>query len=91
MHSEDGAISGVTRQPGAEPGSTAVGSAARSLRYVVVGEQATLLAAAGALWEAEAELILVSRDPDSRRAEDLVGVVTLAALAHVFKADEDLS
>lgn len=91
VHSEDAAISAVTRQPDAEPGLTAVGSAARSLRYVVVGEQATLLAAAGALWEAEAELILVSRDPDSRRAKDLVGVVTLAALAHVFKADEDLS
>lgn len=90
VHSEDAAISAVTRQPGAEPGSIGVESA-RSLRYVVVGEQATLLAAAGALWEAEAELILVSRDPDSRRTEDLVGVVTLAALAHVFKADEDLS
>jgi hypothetical protein len=57
----------------------------------LVPGQATPLAAVSALWDAEAELILVSRNPDSRRAEDLVGVVTPAALAHLFRADDDLS
>jgi hypothetical protein len=40
--------------------------------------------------EAEAELVLVSRAPDARRAADVVGVVTPAALAHLLKTDEEL-
>ena len=91
VHSEDEVIFGVTKQPDAQAGSTGAAFAASFLRYVVVHEQATPLAAMSALWEAEAEIILVSRNQDSRRAEDLVGVVTPTVLAHIFKADEDLS
>lgn len=32
-----------------------------------------------------------SRDPDTRRAADVVGVVTLAALARLLKTNEELS
>ena len=83
VHSDHAAISGVTRRVDAV-------SARRSLRYVVVPQQATPLAALSALLEAEAELVLVSRDPGARRAADVVGVVTPAALAHLLKTDEEL-
>jgi CIC family chloride channel protein len=83
VHSDHAAISGVTRRVDAV-------SARRSLRYVVVPQQATPLAALSALLEAEAEVVLVSRDPDARRAADVVGVVTPAALAHLLKTDEEL-
>ena len=69
---------------------TDAASAGRSLRYALVSEQATALAALSALLEAEAELVLVSRDPDARRAADVVGMVTPAALAHLLKTDEEL-
>ena len=90
-HSENALIAGVARHPDKESGATAGGSSGRFLRYVLVAEQATPLGAVTALWEAEAELILVSRNPESRRAEDVVGVVTPAALARLFETDEDLS
>jgi hypothetical protein len=83
VHSDNAAISGVTRRADTL-------SAGRSLRYVVVPQHATPLAALSALLEAEAELVLVSRDPDARRAADVVGVVTPAALAHVLETDEEL-
>jgi len=83
VHSDHAAISGVTRRVDAV-------SARRSLRYVVVPQQATPLAALSALLEAEAEVVLVSRDPNARRAADVVGVVTPAALAHLLKTDEEL-
>jgi len=84
VHAADAAIAGVTTDAGAA-------SAGRSLRYVLVSQQATPLAAMTALWEAEAEIILVSRDPDARRAADVVGVVTPAALVRLLKTDEELS
>jgi hypothetical protein len=83
VHSDRAAISGVTRRVDAV-------SVGRALRYVVVPKQATPLAALSALLEAEAELVLVSRDPDARRATDVVGVVSPAALAHLLKTDEEL-
>jgi CIC family chloride channel protein len=83
VHSDHAAISGVTRRVDAV-------SARRSLRSVLVSEQATPLAALRALLQAEAELVLVSRDPNARRAADVVGVVTPAALAHLLKTDEEL-
>ena len=86
VHSDNSMISGVTKQQDAQ-----AGSAGNSLRYVVMAEQAMLLAAAVALLDSEADIILVSGNTDSRRAEDLVGVVTPSMLAHVFKVDEELS
>jgi CIC family chloride channel protein len=91
VHSENGGISGVTRRAGIEPGLTGAGSAPRSLRYVVVNQNEKFLTAMSALWEAEAELILVTSNPGSRRPEDLVGVVTPAALARVLRTEEDRS
>ena len=84
LHEDKAAISDVTRR-------TDDRSADRSLRYAVVPLQATPLAAMSALWEAEAEIILVSRDPDAGRAADVVGVVTQTALARLLKTDEELS
>jgi CIC family chloride channel protein len=86
VHSDNSMISGVTRPEDAQAGSDG-----NSLRYVVMPEQAMLLAAAVALLDSEAEIILVSLNPDSLRTEDLVGVVTPMALAHLLKADEELS
>jgi len=83
VHSDHAAISGVTKR-------TDAASASRSLRYALVSEQATALAPLSALLQAEAELVLVSRDRDARRAADVVGVVTPAALAHLLKTDEEL-
>ena len=91
VHSDSVVISGVTRLEDVTLGAAGAASAGRSVRYVVVSQQATPLAAMAALWEAEAELILVSRNPDARRAADVVGVVTLAALARLLKTDEELS
>jgi chloride channel protein, CIC family len=91
VHSDNGMIAEVTRRPDAASSPTGAGSAGRTVRYVLVSEQATLLAAIGALWNAAAEVILVSRRPDTRRTEDLVGVVTPAALAPLLKVDEELS
>lgn len=90
VHSERGVISGVTRQPGPAVGSSGAGYAARPLRYVLVNEQEMLLPAIRFMWEAEAELILASRNPDPRRADDVVGVVTSAALGRWLEVQEDL-
>jgi hypothetical protein len=62
-----------------------------SLRFVVVSESATPLVAVSALLQSHADIILVSRRPDSRRAEDIVGVLTPVALAHLIETDAELS
>jgi CIC family chloride channel protein len=84
VQAENGMISAVTKHP-------AAASSGRSLRYVVVADYADFLTAVSALWAAEAEVILVSRQPDSRRTEDIIGVITPATLARVFKTEADLS
>ena len=91
VHSDSVVISGVTRHEDVTLGAAGATPAGRPVRYVVVSQQATPLAAMAALWEAEAELILVSRDPDARRAAGVVGVVTPATLVRVLKTDEELS
>ena len=55
-----------------------------------LGWRDMLLAAIAAMWEAEAELIVATRDPGSRRVDDVVGVLTSATLARVLEAEEDL-
>jgi chloride channel protein, CIC family len=90
VHAAHGVISGVTRQPAAQGGSPGARNAARPFGYVVVDQQENLLAALRAMWVAEAELILASRRPGSRRADDIVGIVTPAALAGLIEAEEDL-
>jgi CIC family chloride channel protein len=90
VHSENALIAGVLRRPGAQPDSTAE-TAPHSLRYVVTNQDEKLMEAVRIMWEAEADVILVTRNPDSRRADDLVGVVTRTALARVLRTEEDLS
>jgi CIC family chloride channel protein len=90
VYAKGDAIAGAARSPGAEVGAAPGAAAAQPLRHVLVHEQDMLLAAIVAMWEAEAELILASRDPASRRAGDIVGVITQAALARVLAAEEDL-
>lgn len=60
-------------------------------RYQLLSEDTTPLTAVTALWDSDAELILVSRDTSSHRAEDLIGIVTRQALAQVLKTNEGLS
>ena len=84
-------IFGVTRCSTVESAATGTKSTARLLRYVIVNQNEKLLPAGSAMWKAEAELILVSRKPDSQRPEDLVGVITSAVLARVLRTEEDLS
>ena len=90
VHAAHGLISGVTRQPAAQGGSSGARNAARPFGYVVVDQEENLLAALRAMWVAEAELILASRRPGSRRADDIVGIVTPATLAGLIEAEEDL-
>lgn len=85
VHSENAGITEVTGRPDdAGSDGKSVGAAARPLRYVLMPERATPLAALSALLEPEAEVVLVSRNPDAQRAEDIVGVVTRAMLARVL-------
>jgi CIC family chloride channel protein len=91
VHSENGLISGVTKYPAQVSGATSAGSTGRSLRFVMVNEHENFLTAMGALCESEAEIILLSRQPESWRPGDIIGVVTPVALASVFKTEVDLS
>jgi hypothetical protein len=58
---------------------------------VLVAPQASPLTTLTALWEADADVALVSRDPDGGRAADVVGVITQAALGRLLRTDENLS
>jgi len=86
----DGVVAGVTKQPrdSAEgSGDTSVGL---SLHYVIVDEKEALLAGVHTMAEAEADILLVSRDARLRKAVDVVGVVTSATIVHLLKAQDDL-
>jgi CIC family chloride channel protein len=91
VHSENAGITAVTERLDAESGTPSASSVERPLHYVLMPERATPFAALGAMFEAEAAVILVSKNPDARRAEDVVGVVTRATLARMLKTDEELS
>jgi chloride channel protein, CIC family len=87
VRSDDGIIAGVDQRSGAA--SAAAGG--RALRYEVLPEQATPLSAVRAVCEEGVEIILVSRRPDSRRAEDVVGVVPAAVLARAVATTDEIS
>jgi len=91
VHTENSVIVKVTRHQGTGSGVIVPGSERHVLRYVLVNEHEEFLAALSALLEAEAELVLVSRNPGARLGEDVVGMVTPAALSRLLKTDEDLS
>ena len=90
VDSQAGLITGVTQRSSAPGGSSGGGPAVRSCRYVLAGENERLADALRSMWGADAELILASRNPASRRADDIVGVVTPATLSRFLKSNEDL-
>jgi CIC family chloride channel protein len=84
---ENGLIEAVYTHSGAEADDTT----ARDVSYVLVPVQATPLAALTALCETGAQLILVTRQAESHRADDIIGLLSPAALAGLLKSDEALS
>ena len=63
----------------------------RDVRYLLLSPQASPLAAVRGIWTSDAQLILVSRNPDQRRAADIAGVITPEILAQVLSRDKSLS
>jgi hypothetical protein len=86
----DGVIARVTkqRQGSAEEGRDSPASV--SLHYVIVDEREKLLAGTRAMAEAEADILLVSRDVRSRKAADVIGIVTSSTIVHLLKAQDEL-
>jgi hypothetical protein len=86
----NGVIVGVMKQP-----PTAAAKAATAVMpthdYVIVGDHAPLLKALLTMAEAEAAVMLVSTHSESRKAENIVGVVTLATVAQLLKQAEGIS
>ena len=58
---------------------------------VIVGDHTPLLKALLTMAEAEAAVMLVSTNSESRKAENIVGVVTLATVAQLLKQVEGIS
>ena len=83
---DDGLVCSVLGSDSAE-----ASSAQRALRYALVAEQTTPLAALAVLAETNAELVLVTRKADSQRADDIIGLLKPGALTHLLKSDELLS
>ena len=71
--------------------ATASDPARQHVRYLLLSPQASPLAAVRGIWTSDAQLILVSRNPDQRRAEDIAGVITPEILAQVLSRDKSLS
>jgi CIC family chloride channel protein len=84
---ENGLIDSVYIQTAAA-GDNATG---RKATYALVPLQATPLAALTALCETGADLVLVTRQADTHRAEDIVGQLSPAILAGLLKSNEQLS
>ena len=89
VHSAGGAVSGVTRR--APAGSSDAAPAPSSLRYALVNDREMLSTAIQTLADGEVDLILASHDPNARRAEDVVGLVTPATIARLLRAEDGLA
>lgn len=89
IRSEGGQIDSVIAQP-VSADANPDASFAKSVSYAVSGEQTMLLTAVCAMLVAEAQIILVSRDPASLRAENIIGVVTSTSIARFLQAKADL-
>ena len=90
VHSNGDRIDRVTARSGPAGADEAPGSASSSVRYIVAGGEAMLLTAVRDMLAADARIVLVSRDPKSHRAEDVIGVITSAAIARFLQAEADL-
>jgi len=86
----DGVVAGVTKQPRDLADGSGDASVSLTLHYVIVDKREALLAGVHAMAEGEADILLVSCDARSRRAVDVVGVVTSATIVHLLKAQDDL-
>ncbi len=82
-----GLVAGVSKQPQSQAEQ---GGGALALHYIVVDEREKLLAGMRAMAEAEADILVVSRDARARKADDVVGVVTSATVVHLLKAQDEL-
>jgi len=74
----DGTIMGAMKLP---PPGVGNGAALPTPNFAVAGEQDSLLDAMHAMEEAGAAILLVSTNAPGRKAEDVVGVLTLARVA----------
>jgi chloride channel protein, CIC family len=90
VHTKGGCVTGVSGFVSVSPDARG-NSTMRPIPHLILAEHATALSAVSALWESNAHLVLVSRDPDGSRAADIVGVVTAQALGRVLKAETKLS
>jgi CIC family chloride channel protein len=90
VHSDGGGIDRVTARSGSAGVDGALGSALSSVTYTIASDEAMLITAVRDMWAAEARVILVSRDPISRHAEDIVGVVTPTSIARFLEAEAKL-
>jgi CIC family chloride channel protein len=61
------------------------------VRYLLMSQQASPLSAVRGIWTSNAQLVVVMGNPNSRRAEDIVGLVTPEILAQVLSRDKSLS
>jgi CIC family chloride channel protein len=86
----EGVVARVTKQPQGSAEVVGDSPASPSLHYLIVDESEKLLAAVHAMAEAEADILLVSRDARSRKAGDVVGIVTSATIVHLLKDQDEL-
>jgi CIC family chloride channel protein len=82
VHTRKGEITRVT---------TGGNTSGEPVPYLLLSEQTTPLAAVSGLFNSKAQLVLVSRNPALRRAEDVVGVVDAAVLGHMLEVNKRLS
>jgi len=86
----DGVVTGITKQPQGSAEEGGDSPASQSLDYVIVDEREKLLAGVHAMADAEADILLVSRDARSCKAADVVGIITSATIVHLLKAQDEL-
>ena len=81
----------MTRRAPAGSVSSDAAPAPSSLRYALVNDREMLSTAIQTLADGEVDLILASHDPNARRAEDVVGLVTPATVARLLRAEDGLA
>jgi CIC family chloride channel protein len=91
VHTRNGEITGVSRYPHTAQGTAGSSPTEEAVRYLLLAEQATPLAAVSELWNSESQLVLVSRNPGRHRAEDIVGVVDARVVARLLDVNKTLS
>ncbi|CAA0100867.1 H(+)/Cl(-) exchange transporter ClcA [Halioglobus japonicus] len=88
VRTQSGKITAVSMQ---SPALAGAGSTHEPVEYVHLSQQTTPLAAVSELWNSQVRLVLVSRNPQLQRAQDIVGIVDADMLARVLNVDKSLS